>query len=74
MRKVILILGGVAVVALGSSIALALYQMGQKDKEVNRKRTEKARETRLENLRNPIENSPENNFEPEEKLINTHYE
>lgn len=51
MKKTILILSGASVLLVGAATALALYTFKRYELEANRKKTEKAREVRLNNLR-----------------------
>jgi len=58
MKKALLIVGGIAALLVSAVVALAWYAIGQKELELNRKRTEKARETKL-GLSRELETKPE---------------
>lgn len=61
MKKALLIVGSIAALLIGAVVALAYYAIGQKDLELNRKRTEKARETKLGLSRELVEPKQEEN-------------
>lgn len=65
MNRAILILGLICAGLVLALTFLARYVIGQKEFELNQKRTEKARETRLNNLKVETKNETEN-----EKVVN----
>lgn len=70
MKKALFILGAVGLLIVGAIVLLAQYGLNKAELELNRQRTEKARQTRLENLRNGKSENPVEDAEILERQIN----
>lgn len=53
MKRAVLILGGIIAVLVVAVVGVAWFAITGKEKELNRKKTEKAREVKLERVRTP---------------------
>lgn len=70
MKKALFILGSVGLLIVVAIVLLAQYGLNKAELELNRQRTEKARQTRLENLRNGKSENPVEDAEILERQIN----
>jgi len=70
LKNLIFILSSIAMLLVGAVALIAQYRINQKELELNRNRTEKARQTRLENLRNGRAENPVEDVEILETQIN----
>lgn len=70
MKNLIFILSAIAMLLIGGVALIAQYRINQKELELNRNRTEKARAARLENLRNGRAENPVEDVEMLETQIN----